>query len=96
MSVHAPDCDCDTLGCQLRRKGIQVPASATPTRTPRRPFRPGPRYNSWEAGRAGEHRRDGSFMPYLGDNGQALGIKDYSENRRRYDDRLRQVRSGAD
>lgn len=93
--IHPPDCGCDTYGCQLRRKGIQVPASATPTRTPRRPFRPGPRYMSWEAGRAGEHRRDGSFMPHLGADLQPMGIKEYSENRHRYEDRLRQVRAGA-
>lgn len=50
---------------------------------------------SWEAGRAGEHRRDGSFMPYLGNDGAPIPIKDWSENRRRYENRLRQVRSGA-
>lgn len=93
--IHPPDCGCDTYGCQLRRKGIQVPPSATPTRTQRRPFRPGPRFNSWEKGRAGEHRRDGSFMPHLGNDGQPITIKDWSENRCRYEDRLRQVRAGA-
>lgn len=92
--IHASDCGCDTYGCVLRRKGIQVPPSATPTRTPRRPFRPGPRFMSWEAGRAGEHRRDGSFMPYLGSDGQPIPIKDWGENRHRYEDRLRQVRAG--
>jgi hypothetical protein len=50
---------------------------------------------SWEAGRAGEHRRDGSFMPYLGGDGQPIGVKDWGENRRRYESRLRQVRAGA-
>lgn len=95
MSVHPPGCECTTsYGCQLRRKGIQVPPSATPTKTPRRTFRR-PRYMSWEAGRAGEHRRDGSFMPYLGNDGQPIGVKDWGENRRRYESRLRQVRAGA-
>ena len=39
---------------------------------------------SWEKGVAGEHRPGGGFMPYLkGDS--YVGIKEYSENRRKYD-----------
>jgi hypothetical protein len=94
LSVHAPDCGCDTYGCQLRRKGISVPPSATPTRTQRRPFRPGPN-NSWEKGRAGEHRRDGSFMPYLNDTGQDIGVKEWADNRTKYEKRLKAVKAGV-
>lgn len=50
---------------------------------------------SWEAGRAGEHRPDGSFMPYLNADGQAMGVKEFSENRHTYESRLRELRSGA-
>lgn len=92
--IHDPDCDCDTYGCQLRRKGIQVPPSATPTRTPKRPFRPGPRFNGWEKGRAGEHRRDGSFMPYVHPDGRDIGVKEWADNRRDYTSRLRQAKAG--
>lgn len=80
MAIHPPDCNCVTLGCVLRRGGgIQVPPSATPTRTRR--FVPRqPRYMSWEAGVAGEHRPDGSFMPAIdGTTGDRIGIKRWSE-----------------
>lgn len=81
--IHEPDCTCDTLGCKMRREGMfQLSSAATPTRRRRQPFRPGPRYTSWEAGKAGEHRADGSFMPYLGAAGTPMGIKEFSENRR--------------
>lgn len=98
--MHPPDCTCTegpgSYGCQLRRKGIQVPPSATPTRTPRRPWRPGPK-NSWEAGIAGEHRPDGSFMPHLDPtDGHRLSVKEFADNRGRYEKRLREVRAGLD
>ncbi len=33
MTVHPPDCECDAYACQMRRKGVQVSAAATPTRS---------------------------------------------------------------
>lgn len=94
MTTHARDCDCPTLGCTLRRKGIQVPPSATPTRTPRRPWRPGPK-NSWEAGLAGEHRPDGSFMPILDPtDGHKLSVKEASDGGRALENRVREVHQG--
>lgn len=96
MPVHPVDCECDTYGCRLRRKGIQLPPSATPTRTQRRPFRPGPRHNSWEAGVAGEHRPDGSFMPHLDPtDGHRLSVKEFADGGSRFRERLREVRQGA-
>jgi hypothetical protein len=93
--IHPPGCTCTTsYGCQLRRKGIQVPASATPTRTPRFVQRR-PRYNSWEAGVAGEHRRDGSFMPYIHSDGREIGVKEWSDNRRDYSSKLRASKAGV-
>ncbi len=94
MSVHAPDCRCDTYGCVLRRKGIRLSASATPTRTQRRPFRPGPN-NSWEKGRIGEHRPDGSFMPVLNDAGQHMGVKEWADDRTRNEKRLKASKAGV-
>lgn len=92
MPAHAPDCDCDTYGCELRRKGFTLSSAATPTRTQRRPFRPGPRFNSWEKGVKGEHRPDGSFMPYLNGDGQKIHVKEFSENRKEYEAiRARQI-----
>ena len=81
--IHLPDCTCDTLGCKMRREGMfQLSSAATPTRRRRQPFRRGPRYTSWEAGKAGEHRADGSFMPYLGPTGSPIHVKEFSEKRR--------------
>lgn len=93
--IHPPGCTCSTYGCELRRKGIQVPPSAQPTRTPRRPFRPGPKHMSWEAGRAGEHRRDGSFMPYIHSSGTDIGVKEWGENRKDYESKLRAAKAGV-
>lgn len=94
MSAHPPDCDCPKYGCTLRRKGIALSSAATPTRTQRRPFRPGPRYNSWERGVAGEHRPDGSFMPYLNESGKKIQLKEFSEHRSEFEaTRARQLRS---
>lgn len=67
MTVHATDCDCDTYGCVLRRKGIALSNAATPNRPKRRPWRPG-NQPSWEKGLAGEKRGGGTFMPYLDKN----------------------------
>lgn len=62
--IHPSDCSCDTYGCAIRRKGIQVGPSASPTARWRRPFRE--KVNCSEnAGLAGEGRPGGTFMPYL-------------------------------
>lgn len=82
MTVHDPDCGCDTYGCQLRRKGVDFSGAATPTRRARRPFRKAEQ-PSWEKGKSGEHRADGSFMPYLNERGTPIGVKEYGENRHR-------------
>lgn len=81
--IHAPDCTCETLGCKLRREGVfALSSAATPTRVGRRPWRDPAKHchNSWEAGTAGEHRADGSFMPYLGENGRRIHVKEWHES----------------
>jgi hypothetical protein len=73
-------------GCDLKAKGLTlVCANQRNDVPPRRD-----ESNSWEKGRAGEHRADGSFMPYLNEVGSALPIKDYAENRRVLDGRRRE------
>lgn len=80
MATHPSDCGCDTYGCVLRRKGVDFSPAATPGRVSnrRQPIRPMPR-PSWEAGRAGTRRPDGSFMPFLTDTGSPMGVKEASE-----------------
>lgn len=82
MTICAtPNCDAH-YGCQLRTKGVAVLPSATPSRTACRqqPARPmvAP---SWEKGVAGEHRPDGSFMPYLNDHREVMGVHEFAEKR---------------
>lgn len=85
MTIHPSDCECETsYGCQLRRKSVGYAMVATPTARARRPWRDGSKvnHNSWEAGVAGERRRDGSFIPYVGDKtGRRIHVKEYGERR---------------
>ena len=71
MPVHDLDCECPTYGCVIRRKGINLSSTASPTRRARRPWRE--KVNCSEnGGLAGEPRPGGTFMPYVeplhGDN----------------------------
>lgn len=95
MTVHDPDCGCDTYGCQIRRKGVDFSANATQTRRARRPWRPKVEA-SWEKGVAGETRADGSRMPYLDGTGRPIPIKEFGERRRELTEiRRRQVQGSA-
>ena len=76
--------DPDCYACQLRAKGLQVSPSATPGRVanrdqPRRPMA----HDSFRAGVTGEHRRDGSFMPYLHKDGTLIRQGTMTNDRRR-------------
>lgn len=76
--VHPYGCNCKAYACQLRRKGVAISSKATPTRHNRKP--PAEHTNnSWEKGIAGENRGHGTFMPYLGNDGKPLPIKQRAE-----------------
>lgn len=93
--IHPSGCDCPAYACQLRRKGIRYSGSATPTARARFAFRP-PSNCSWEAGKAGERRADGSFMPYLDGNGTPIRMKRLAEERQKLTDiRTRQIQGPA-
>jgi hypothetical protein len=93
--THPPGCDCPKYGCQLRRKGLSFSADATPTARARRPFRKAEQ-PSWEKGISGEHRVDGSFMPYLTETGRKIRVKEAGERRHELTDiRRRQVAGPA-
>lgn len=93
--IHPDDCGCDLYGCQLRRKGVRYSSAATPTMRANKPFRR-PSNCSWEAGKAGERRADGSFMPYLDERHKPIHVKEYGENRRKLDTiRTRQIAGPA-
>ena len=95
MPMHPPDCECDAYGCQLRRKGVAISRAATPNKPMKGKPGSNAEYNSWEKGKAGEQRSNGTFMPYLDGKGNSIPIKKFSENRATYDKRLKKVRSGG-
>lgn len=77
MATHPADCECDTYGCVLRRKGVQL-SPAGMERHNRKPPAPH-RYNQWEKGRASEARPNGTRMPYIDKHGSPIPIKKYAE-----------------
>lgn len=81
---HGPEC----FGCRIQDKGIQFAPSATPSRMNDRPPRSAD--PAWERGIAGEHRRDGSFMPFIHESTMnPIHLKEWSENGHRYTEALR-------
>lgn len=91
MAVHPEDCTCDTYGCQLRRKGVQVSPQATPNRQ-HHVYRP-PQRPSWEAGTVGEARPGGTRMPYLHGDGTPITTKQFANKRGFFEEKLREVRT---
>lgn len=78
-------------GCPTcKYRTIRISAAATPNKT--RSHAPPKRYgNQWEKGIATDHRG----VPYLNDNLQPIGIKEFSENRSGYETRIRDLKNSA-
>lgn len=96
MAVCHDACDppC-SYGCELRQKGIGVPPSATPTRTPGK-GRPQTANPWWEKQIVAETRPDGSKMPVLRPGTLTpLRIKEYGQRRAEIDSKIKQVRASA-
>lgn len=70
---HGEDC----FGCRIQQVGIAP--SAMPSRKNTLP--PAEANPAWERGVAGEHRRDGTFMPYLDNKLNPIGLKTFAEKR---------------
>jgi hypothetical protein len=92
--IHPSDCDCDTYGCQLRRKGIMLSYDASPTRRARRPWRPKVDA-SHNAGLVTESRPGGTVMPVLDASGRKIRTKEGRERRREIDEFRRARHQGA-
>ena len=82
---------CPHCGKDSAKRILQSPAltaDATPNRTgnkvPPRKAQP-----NWEKGKAGEHRADGSFVPYRKADGSTIPIKESTDNRSKYEGMLR-------
>jgi len=80
------------LACKLDT--VQLDARLHARRTtryvpPRRPDNP------WERGVAGEHRVDGSFMPYVNGDLAPASVKQFADNRSRNEDQIRRYKAGV-
>lgn len=74
--IHPADCQCDTYGCQLRRKGLQVSPAAMPNRHNRVVKQTQP--NAHNAQIRGERRPGGFISPYLhASTGAPVRAKEY-------------------
>ena len=90
--ADSPDEICQECGEAVKRI-LQAPAltaAATPSRRNKVP--PSKANPAWEKGIAGEHRRDGSFVPYLKRDGSQVGVKEFAANRTKYERILREQR----
>lgn len=86
------DYDPDCYACNLRRKGVMLSSSASPTRRNSIPPRTTPE-PSWEKGIAVDRRRNGEVMPLLDASAsRTIPIKEYGEKRHQYDDALRRLK----
>lgn len=48
---------------------------------------------SWEKGLAGETRVDGSFMPYLNEHREEMGVHEFSNRRRDVESAVKRLKS---
>lgn len=92
--MTCPGCD-SCYACRLRAKGFAVAAAAMPNRLANsRRAAPHTADPAWERGIKGERRPDGSFMPYLSPtSGAPLRVKEYGENRRQVEDRVKRLKT---
>lgn len=80
----------DVDGCvQCHHQSIQLSPAATPTS--RNSIAPAKPRNSWEKGQALDRRG----IPYVNKDGTPIGVKDFANNRSRYEETLRQQHAGV-
>ncbi len=81
-----PDC----FGCKVKG-GFRVAPSAIPSR--RNAVPPRRAEPSWEKGRAGEFRPDGSFMPILNEKGMPMPVYEAQNRRSEIDRKVKRLKS---
>jgi len=88
-----PDTVCQDCGGTVKRI-LQAPALTAAAAPSRMNKVPPPQANpAWEKGIAGEHRRDGSFVPYVHADGSRIGVKEFADNRTKYKRIIRERRN---
>ena len=84
------DTVCLECGEDAAKRILQSPATTAAATPSVKNKVPPPQANpAWERGIKGEHRRDGSFVPYLGAEGKHIGVKKRADNRTKYEGLLR-------
>jgi putative FmdB family regulatory protein len=85
-----PDTVCPDCGETVKRI-LQAPALTAAAAPSRMNKVPPPQANpAWEKGISGEHRRDGSFVPYVHADGSRIGVKEFADNRTKFERILRE------
>ena len=88
-----PDEICPDCGETVKRI-LQAPALTAAAAPSRKNKVPPPQANpAWEKGIAGEHRRDGSFVPYVQTDGSRIGVKEFADNRTKYERIIREKKN---
>lgn len=94
-AFHASEHPEPVPGCfACKLESVQVSASIHAPRATRVAPR-APALNSWERGVAGEHRSDGSFMPYLNPDLSPIGVHQFAGKRGIYEAAIEKNRTGA-
>ena len=89
-----PDKVCQDCGEETAKRILQSPALTAAAAPSQKNKVPPPQANPvWEKGTAGETRRDGSFVPYLDKEGSRIGVKDFADNRKKYERILRRKKN---
>ena len=89
-----PDKVCQDCGEETAKRILQSPALTAAAAPSQKNKVPPPQANPvWEKGTAGETRRDGSFVPYLNKEGGRIGVKDFADNRKKYERILRRKKN---
>ena len=88
-----PDTICQDCGGTVKRI-LQAPALTAAAAPSRMNKVPPPQANpAWEKGIAGQHRRDGSFVPYVHADGSRIGVKEFADNRTKYERIIREKKN---
>ena len=88
-----PDTVCQDCGGTVKRI-LQAPALTAAAAPSRMNKVPPPQANpAWEKGISGEHRRDGSFVPYVHADGSRIGVKEFADNRTKYERIIREKKN---
>jgi hypothetical protein len=92
--VDDPDGTCQGCGEETAKRILQSPALTADAAPSIKNKVPPPQANpTWEKGISGTHRPDGSFAPYLKSDGSRIGVKDFADNRKKYERILRERRN---